>query len=49
MEEGEEDFPMRSAAHLGSKESIYKKLERKLGKKGRLRRGPGSGVKLFLP
>lgn len=30
MEEGEEEFPMRSAMHLGSKESIYKKPGRKL-------------------
>lgn len=49
MEEGEEEFPMRSAVRLGSKESIYKKPGRKLGKKGRLSSGPGSGVKLFLP
>lgn len=25
LEEGEEEFPMRSAVHLGSKDSIYKK------------------------
>lgn len=49
MEKREEEFPMQFGVHLGSKESIYKKPGRKLGKKGRLSSGPGSGVKLFLP
>lgn len=35
LEEGEEEFPMRSAVHLGSKDSIYKKHREEPGKEGK--------------